>query len=336
MDNIIKTDNIIATKADNSITKANNVTTKVDNIEIYDMIIIGAGPAGVSSAIYAKRAGLKMIIIEQNSISGGQIMYTQAIDNYPGLMGINGYELGLRFNEQLKALGIEMISERVTKVITDELVKKVITDNKVYSTKTIIFATGSRYKKLGIDGEERLAAKGVSYCATCDGAFYKDKEVIVAGGGNVAVQDAIYLSKICKKVYLIHRRSELRADKVLQNKLFDITNVEILWNCVITSINGDDRVESVTFTNNEKSITSKLQINGIFIAAGMEPATDMLMGKNVLNSSNYVIAGEDCASKIPGIYAAGDIRTKSLRQIVTAISDGANAVQSAHKYLNCL
>ena len=139
MDNIIKTDNIIATKADNSITKANNVTTKVDNIEIYDMIIIGAGPAGVSSAIYAKRAGLKMIIIEQNSISGGQIMYTQAIDNYPGLMGINGYELGLRFNEQLKALGIEMISERVTKVITDELVKKVITDNKVYSTKTKIF-----------------------------------------------------------------------------------------------------------------------------------------------------------------------------------------------------
>lgn len=305
-------------------------------MNVYDVIIIGAGPAGVTAAIYAKRAGLNMLIIEQNAISGGQIMYTNAIDNYPGLPGINGFELGMKFKEHMEKAGIDMISAQVTKIETEENIKKVVTEEKIYTTKTVILATGSRYRKLNVTGEDRLTGHGVSYCATCDGAFFRNKEVAVAGGGNVAVQDAIYLSKICKKVYLIHRRDELKADKTLQNKLFDITNVEILWNCVITSVDGDDRVESVTIHNNEKSITSKLQINGIFVAAGREPNTDMIMEKNVLNSNNYVIADEDCASKIPGIYAAGDIRTKSLRQIVTAVADGANAVQSVQKYLNCL
>lgn len=300
---------------------------------IYDLIILGAGPAGISAAIYASRAKLNTLWIEKNFANGGQVLNTYEVDNYPGMPGINGYDLGEAMNAHAEKLGISSVRENVKSVEDMGAYKIVRTRKNEYHTRTLIAACGAAHRKLGIPGEEEFSGMGVSYCATCDGAFFKDKTTVVCGGGNVAVEDAVFLSRICEKVYLVHRRDELRADKVLQDKLFSCKNVEILWNSVLTEIKGNDQVTGVTVRDVKSSEERLIETDGVFIAVGIEPNTGLFEGIVTLDERGYIVAGEEGITSVPGIFAAGDIRTKMLRQIVTAVSDGANTVASVQNYL---
>ena len=300
--------------------------------EIFDTVIIGSGPAGLAAAIYAERAELKAIVIEKNVVSGGQVLTTYEVDNYPGSRGIGGFDLGMKFREHADGLGATFVEDEVLKIEADGEIKKVICENDTYETKTVIIATGASHRKLGVPGEEELAGLGVSYCATCDGAFFKNKTTAVVGGGDVALEDAIFLARLCKKVYLIHRRDELRGAKSLQKKLFSLDNVEMVWDSVVDEIKGSDHVESVSVSNVKTKEKKDLQVDGVFIAVGISPNTQGFEGLARMENG-YFVAGEDCATSVPGIFAAGDVRTKQLRQIVTAVSDGANAVTSVERYL---
>ena len=300
--------------------------------EIFDTVIIGSGPAGLAAAIYAERAELKAIVIEKNVVSGGQVLTTYEVDNYPGSRGIGGFDLGMKFREHADGLGATFVEDEVLKIDSDGEIKKVICENDTYETKTVIIATGASHRKLGVLGEEELAGLGVSYCATCDGAFFKNKITAVVGGGDVALEDAIFLARLCKKVYLIHRRDELRGAKSLQKKLFSLDNVEMVWDSVVDEIKGSDHVESVSVSNVKTKEKKDLQVDGVFIAVGISPNTQGFEGLARMENG-YFVAGEDCATSVPGIFAAGDVRTKQLRQIVTAVSDGANAVTSVERYL---
>lgn len=297
------------------------------------MIIIGSGPAGLSAAIYAQRARLNTLVIEREYISGGQVVNTYEVDNYPGLPGINGFELGMKFREHADKLGTEFVNAEVTQLELSSKVKKVITEEEVYEAKTIVIATGARHRKLGIPGEEELGGMGVSYCATCDGAFFKDHTVAVVGGGDVAVEDAIFLSRGCEKIYLIHRREELRAAKSLQERLFACNNVEFLWNTEVVKIYGEDHIECIGIRNKKTGEKKTMDIEGIFIAVGTIPNSDLVKGKLQTDEQGYIIAGEDCITNVEGVYAAGDVRKKMMQQIITAAADGANAVNSAQRYL---
>lgn len=298
--------------------------------EILDLIIIGGGPAGMSAAIYAKRAGLDTLLLERNPETGGQVLFTYEVDNYPGMPGISGEVLSVSFRDHAISMGINVECEEVVR-IEDADIKTVVTRGKSYKAKSVILATGASHKKLGVPGEEELTGMGVSYCATCDGAFFKGETVCVVGGGDVAVEDAIYLSRTCEKVYLIHRRDELRAAKSLQEKLFKIHNVEIIWDSQVLSVNGEDCVESVT-VKNVKSLEEKdIDVYGVFMAVGISPNTAEFEHGLDVDDGGFIIAGEDCRTSKRGIYAAGDLRTKKLRQIITAAADGANAVTSAEE-----
>lgn len=410
----------------------------------YDLVIIGSGPAGLTAAIYAQRARLNTLVIEKEMISGGQVLTTYEVENYPGFPGIDGFSLGTKFREHADHLGTEFAtdeiqqirlmqeidsqtdsfgnevpddeipagkiqlneipvkvqtgtrmgdgeqdrdlyiaqvsaqfheeadkradsdsngeqteikkdsrqdaeriertekikeaekSEKTEKAEESEEIKtwKVITGKKeTYLAKTVILASGATHKKLGVPGEERLRGSGVSYCATCDGAFFRKKEVAVIGGGDVALEDAIFLSRMCSHVYLIHRRGELRGAKVLQEQLKALENVTILWDTVAEEICGEQRVEAISLRNVKTGERSDLAVSGVFVAVGIEPNSELLDGI-VRMDRGYVCADEDCETSVPGIFAAGDVRTKQLRQIVTAASDGANAVSSAERYLN--
>ncbi len=307
---------------------------------MYDLIIIGSGPAGLSAAVYAKRAGLNMLIIEKNPVSGGQIIDTYEVDNYLGIPGVNGFDLAMKFREHADKLGAEFKDATVTSVVCKDPgsdvklpIYNVITDNGEFETHTIILATGAHHSKLGIPGEEEYTGKGVSYCATCDGAFYKGKVTAVNGGGDVAVEDAIFLARFCSKVYLVHRRDELRATKVLQDELFALPNVEIIWDSVVKEINGEDKVKSISVENVKTKEINKVDVDGIFVAIGIHPSTDLFADIVKCDEKGYVIAGEDCASSASGIFVAGDSRKKRLRQIVTAVADGANAVTSVQDFM---
>jgi thioredoxin reductase (NADPH) len=301
---------------------------------MYDMIIIGGGPAGLSAAVYGMRAGLKLLVLEQNPMSGGQVLNTYEVDNYLGLPGINGFDLGMKFKDHAKGLGAELKQAKVTAVTVDGEAKKVTTaDGSEYEARTLLLAMGAEHAKLGVPGEGEFTGRGVSYCATCDGAFFKGSEVAVVGGGDVAAEDAIYLSRLCGKVHLIHRRDSLRAAKSLQDKLFACKNVEIHWNETVSEILGGEAVERVRLRSAVDENTSELEVAGVFVAIGMHPDTGMLGDVIKKDASGYVIASETCETNIPGIFAAGDIRTKSVRQIVTAVSDGACAVAAAEHYL---
>ena len=307
---------------------------------MYDLIIIGSGPAGLSAAVYAKRAGLNMLIIEKNPVSGGQIIDTYEVDNYLGIPGVNGFDLAMKFREHADKLGAEFAGGTVTKVEvidkgsdTKAPVYKVVTDAGEYETHTVILATGAHHSKLGVPGEEEYTGKGVSYCATCDGAFYKGKVTAVNGGGDVAVEDAIFLSRFCSKVYLIHRRDELRATRILQDELFGLPNVEIIWDSVVKEINGEDKVNSVHIENVKTKEEKDVTIDGIFVAIGIHPSTDLFADILECDEKGYVVASEDGATSMPGIFVAGDSRKKRLRQIVTAVADGANAVTSVQDFL---
>lgn len=301
---------------------------------MYDMIIIGSGPAGLSAAVYGMRAGLNLLVLEQNPMSGGQVLNTYEVDNYLGLPGINGFDLGMKFKEHAQGFGVTFKQAKVT-AITDKVdIKKVTAaDGSTYEARTLILAMGAEHVRLEVQGEEELKGRGVSYCATCDGAFFKGCEVAVVGGGDVAVEDAIYLARLCKKVHLIHRRNSLRAAKSLQDKLLACENVEIHWNETVAEILGKEAVESVRLRSTVNEEEHSLDVEGVFIAIGMRPDTEALCDTIKKDESGYVIASEDCATNIPGIFAAGDIRTKSVRQIVTAVSDGACAVAGAEHYL---
>lgn len=301
---------------------------------MYDLIIIGAGPAGLSAAVYGIRAGLDFLMIEETPMGGGQVLNTSEVDNYLGLPGINGFELGQKFRQHADGLGAIFLNGRVVS-IHDGGSKKVVetADGAKYEARALIIAGGAEHAKLGVPGEESLRGQGVSYCATCDGAFFKKRDVAVIGGGDVAVEDAVYLAGICRKVYLIHRRDSLRAAKILQKKLFSCENVEIVWDSTLQKINGSDLVEGITIRDIREDGLRELAVEGVFIAVGMNPNTEAYRETVACDEKGYIIAGEDCVTNVPGIFAAGDIRTKALRQIVTAVSDGACAVSSAERYL---
>ena len=300
---------------------------------MYDLIIIGAGPAGLSAAIYASRARLNAIVIEQNYVNGGQIIDTYEIDNYPGLPGLSGMDLAMKMAEHAEKLGVETVNAFVQSLDLNGPVKKVITDEGTYEAKAVIIASGATHSKLGAQGENQYAGMGVSYCATCDGAFYRGKDVLVVGGGDVAVEDAIFLARGCNKVYVVHRRDELRAAKVLQESLLSLPNVEMVWNSNLKSITGGMKVENATVVNKLDQTGRTIPVSGVFIAVGITPRSEFARNHVDMDEKGYIVANETGATSVPGVFAAGDVRTKQLRQVVTAVADGANAVTSVEKYL---
>lgn len=302
---------------------------------MYDLIIIGSGPAGLSAAVYGMRAGLKLLVLEQNPMSGGQVLNTYEVDNYLGMPGINGFDMGMKFMEHAQNMGAEFKEATVTDISEKDGVKVVeASDGAVYESRALILAMGASHALLNVPGEQELRGKGVSYCATCDGAFFNGKDVAVVGGGDVAVEDAIYLSRMCRKVHLIHRRDSLRAAKSLQDKLFACDNVEVHWKQTVSEIYGKDQVDGVILHSAEDDTDSRLEVEGVFIAVGMHPNTGNFCNTIEHDASGYLKAGEDCMTSVPGIFAAGDIRTKQLRQIVTAVADGACAVAGVERYLS--
>ncbi len=298
-----------------------------------DVVIIGSGPAGMAAAIYAKRAGLSVKILEKTGISGGQVLSTYEVDNYPGLPMINGFDLSEKFRTHAEHLGVEMMTAEVERIEERGQDKILVTGDGEIVARTIVIATGAKHAKLNIPGEEELTGMGVSYCATCDGAFFRGKVVAVVGGGDVAVEDAIFLARTCEKVYLIHRRDELRAAKILQHAMLKLPNVEVIWDSEVKEIHGEDQVEELLIYNKKTQENTLLPVTGVFIAVGIIPNTEFVSGVVEMDEKGYIVADETCRTSVQGIYAAGDVRTKPLRQIITAAADGANAVTSLEQYM---
>ena len=299
---------------------------------MHDLIIIGSGPAGLSAAVYGRRAGFSTLVIEKIPMSGGQVLNTYEVDNYLGLPGINGFDMGMKFREHAEKMQAEFMEADVLGVEDSEDCKLVKTAEGDFEARAVIIASGASHSHLGVPGEEELSGMGVSYCATCDGAFFRGKTVAVIGGGDVAVEDAIFLARACEKVYLIHRRDSLRAAQSLQNTMLALPNVEVCWDSVVESINGDGQVSSLTMLHKPSGERRELPLQGVFIAVGIKPNSESFISNIASDEKGYLIAGEDCATSMPGVFAAGDIRTKKLRQIVTAVADGANAVEGVQEY----
>ena len=300
--------------------------------KIYDMIVIGGGPAGYTAALYAARSGLSTLVLEKLT-AGGQMTNTEQIDNYPGFPeGIGGFELGERMQKAALRFGAENQFAEVKSAELAGPVKRIRTRKKEFQARTVVLATGAYPRKTGVEGEDRLVGRGVAYCAACDGMFYKDKTVAVYGGGNSAVEDALLLSRICKKVYLIHRRDALRATKVYQDALFQ-SGVEMVWNSRITSFLSDKRLTGVELEDTKTGEKRELLLDGLFVAIGRIPDTKLFAGQVDMDEAGYLIADETTRTSLPGVFAAGDARTKQLRQVITAASDGAMAAWSAEGYL---
>lgn len=301
---------------------------------MYDLIIIGSGPAGLSAAVYGKRAGLNLLVLEKAPMSGGQVLNTYEVDNYLGMPGMNGFDMGMKFREHADKLGVEFREADVLSLNDRDGIKVVKTNEEELEARAVILATGAVHAHLGVPGEEELSGMGVSYCATCDGAFFRGKTVAVVGGGDVALEDAIYLARTCEKVYLIHRRDELRGARVLQGELKRLANVEILYSCTVEEIQGGDGVEKLRVKNVKTGELFDLNAAGIFIAVGIRPNTELVRDMVDCDEGGYILAGEDCATNVPGLFAAGDVRKKPIRQIITAVADGANAAVAAGSYCN--
>ena len=301
--------------------------------DIRDMLIIGSGPAGLGCALYAARAGIDAVVIEKNPLPGGQIVNTTDVDNYLGLPGIGGFEMGDTFRKHVEKMGGAFIEDDIASVRAEDGIYIVSGAKAEYKTRTVVFATGAHRSKLGIPGEAQFTGRGVSYCATCDGAFFRNKETVVIGGGDVAVEDAIYLAGLCIHVTLVHRRDELRAAKSVQDALFAKDNVTVAWNSIPDEVLGDGVVKSLRIHNKETEESTEIPASGVFIAVGMKPDSELASGLCDLDEKGYIIAGEDCVTSAPGVYAIGDVRTKALRQVITAVADGACAVTSAEAYL---
>ena len=302
---------------------------------IYDMIIVGGGPAGYSAALYASRAGLDTLVIERMS-AGGQMALTDIIDNYPGFEnGVDGFELGMKMQQGAQRFGAKTEYGEVVGVDFSGTVKSVKTALQTFYGKTVVIATGANPRELGLGNESKLVGRGVHYCAQCDGRFYKDKTVVVVGGGNSAVSDALYLSRIVKKVYLVHRRDTLRATKIYHEPLMKAPNVEFVWNSRVTEIlEGNGRANGITVQSVHGEDKRQIECDGLFVSIGRQPITEFLNGSVALDGQGYIIADESTKTNIDGVYAVGDVRTKALRQVVTAVSDGAVAVHYAEEYLS--
>ena len=300
---------------------------------VYDVIVIGAGPAGLTAGIYGKRAGLDILVLDTSSISGGQILNTYEIDNYPALPGVSGTQLAESMRSHCEKLGVEFARGRVTSINEKDGLKELITKKATFLAKAVIIATGASNTKLGCPGEEEFSGMGVSYCATCDGAFFKDKTVAVVGGGDVALEDAVYLARFCEKVYLIHRRDEFRGAASLQQQVLSSDKIQIIYDTTVEAIKGTEAVESATIKNKKTGETSTLKVDGVFIAVGTAPNTASIAGLPELDERGYIIADETCETNVPGIFVAGDVRAKQLKQVITATADGADAITSAQRYL---
>ena len=300
---------------------------------MYDIIIIGSGPAGLSAAIYAQRACLDTIVIEKNGISGGQVLNTWEVDNYPGFPGVTGFELSRQFREHANKLGARVVQDEVVQVELSGNVKKVVCEEETYEARCVILASGAHHRTLEVPGEEELRGAGVSYCATCDGAFFRGRTVAVVGGGDAALEDAIFLARMCEKVYIVHRRDKLRGAKRLQERLQALENIEFVWNSETVAIEGNGQVEALRLRQTKTGEERRLDVDGVFIAVGIAPESELYAGQVEFDEQGYIRADESGQTSVPGVFAAGDVRTKALRQILTAASDGANCVASAERYL---
>ena len=294
-----------------------------------DIIIVGSGPAGMSAAVYGKRAGLSVLVIEKVYYGTGQVAESSHVDNYLGIPGINGYELGEKFRSHAESLDVEFKDGEVIRFekAADRWYVH-LKNGETLESKTVVYAAGAAHRHLGVPGEEELSGKGVSYCATCDGAFFKGKDVAVVGGGNTAMDDAIYLADICNKVYLIHRRDVFRGDVTTLTKLKETENIELVVPAKVQEVKGEQVVTALQLEDGRS-----LEVSGVFVAVGMQPATSMLQGIVLMDDNGYIIADETGKTSAAGFFAAGDVRTKELRQIITAVADGANAATSAERYI---
>ena len=303
---------------------------------IYDVIVIGGGPGGYTAALYSARSGLRTLLLEKLT-AGGQMALTSHIDNYPGFPeGVDGYSLAESMKQGAERFGAQTRMAEVLRLELDQSPKSVETDQGIYYGKTVILATGASPRPLGVEGEEALIGLGVSYCAHCDGMFYRNKTVVVVGGGNSAVADALMLANICKKVIVVHRRDTLRATKIYHDQLLNAPNVEIRWNSAVTKLHHDSMLNAVTVQNLYSGEAEILPVDGLFVSVGRIPATSRVAGQLELDANGYIVAGESTETSLPGVYAVGDVRTKALRQIVTAVSDGAVAGHHAFEYISAL
>ena len=299
---------------------------------MYDTIIIGAGPAGMTAALYAARSNLKVALIE-GGLPGGQMNNTSDIENYPGYANISGPELAEKMFEPLENLGVEHLYGFVENVEDHGDVKKVITDGEEFETRTVIVATGSKHRLLGVPGEEELNSRGVSYCAVCDGAFFRDQDLLVVGGGDSAVEEAIFLTQFAKSVTIVHRRDELRAQKVLQDRAFANEKINFIWDSVVKEIKGENRVESVVIENVKTNQVTEHAFGGVFIYVGLDPVSDFTKDLQIQDESGWIVTDDHMKTSVAGVFAVGDVRQKDLRQVTTAVGDGAIAGQEAYKYI---
>lgn len=301
--------------------------------KIYDIIVIGGGPAGYTSAIYTSRSGFDTLVLEKFS-AGGQMIQTTQIDNYPGFPeGVDGFELGIKMQQGAERYGTKTLQAEVIEVNLHDKIKKIKIPDGILLAHSVIIATGAEHKHLGLENEEKLIGKGVGYCAACDGMFYKGKTVTVVGGGNSAAADALLLSKICKKVIVVHRRDTLRAEKVYRTPLLKAQNVEFQWNSTVCKILADNKVTGVKIKNTIDGTEKEICTDGVFISIGRAPRTELFCGQLDIDENGYIIADETTKTSICGVFAAGDVRTKPVRQIVTAVADGASASHAAEEYL---
>ena len=299
---------------------------------MYDTIIIGAGPAGMTAALYAARSNLKVALIE-GGLPGGQMNNTSDIENYPGYANISGPELAEKMFEPLENLGVEHLYGLVENIEDHGDVKKVITDDEEFETRTVIVATGSKHRLLGVPGEEELNSRGVSYCAVCDGAFFRDQDLLVVGGGDSAVEEAIFLTQFAKSVTIVHRRDELRAQKVLQDRAFANEKIKFIWDSVVKEIKGENSVESVVIENVKTGQVTEQAFGGVFIYVGLDPVSDFVQELQIRDQAGWIVTDDHMKTSVAGVFAVGDVRQKDLRQVTTAVGDGAIAGQEAYKYI---
>ncbi|WP_251935494.1 thioredoxin-disulfide reductase [Streptococcus sp. Marseille-Q0941] len=299
---------------------------------MYDTIIIGAGPAGMTAALYVARSNLKVALIE-GGFPGGQMNNTSDIENYPGYANISGPELAEKMFEPLENLGVEHLYGFVKNIENHGDVKKVITDDEEFETRTVIVATGSKHRLLGVPGEEELNSRGVSYCAVCDGAFFRDQDLLVVGGGDSSVEEAIFLTQFAKSVTIVHRRDELRAQKVLQDRAFANEKINFIWDSVVKEIKGENRVESVVIENVKTNQVTEHAFGGVFIYVGLDPVSDFTKDLQIQDASGWIVTDDHMKTSVAGVFAVGDVRQKDLRQVTTAVGDGAIAGQEAYKYI---
>ncbi|KQL40080.1 thioredoxin reductase [Bacillus sp. FJAT-25509] len=301
--------------------------------KIYDVIIIGAGPAGMTAAVYTSRANLSTLMMERG-IPGGQMANTEEIENYPGFDSILGPDLSNKMFDHAKKFGAEYAYGDIKEIIDGKEYKTIVAGKKEYKTRAIIISTGAEYKKIGVPGEQELGGRGVSYCAVCDGAFFKDKELVVIGGGDSAVEEGVYLTRYASKVTIVHRRDQLRAQKILQDRAFANEKISFIWNSTIKEVNGTDgKVSSVTLVDTKNGEESEFKTDGVFIYIGMLPLTKPFLNLGITNENGYIETNDVMETRVPGIFAAGDVREKTLRQVVTATGDGSIAAQAVQHYI---